>query len=53
MKRYREIKLYDEDNEDLDKQMQEIMEQRKIEEAAEKSEAINTADISIEETDDD
>jgi DNA-directed RNA polymerase subunit beta' len=53
MKCYREIKLFDEDNEDLDKQMQEILEQRKLEEAAEKSEAINTADINIEETDED
>jgi DNA-directed RNA polymerase subunit beta' len=31
MKRYRDIKLYDEDSQDLEKQMQEILEQRRIE----------------------
>jgi DNA-directed RNA polymerase subunit beta' len=34
MKRYRDIKLYDEDNQDLEKQMQEILEQRRLEAAA-------------------
>jgi DNA-directed RNA polymerase subunit beta' len=34
MKRYRDIKLYDEDSQDLDIQMQEILEQRKLEAAA-------------------
>jgi DNA-directed RNA polymerase subunit beta' len=34
MKRYRDIKLYDEDSQDLDVQMQEILEQRKLEAAA-------------------
>jgi DNA-directed RNA polymerase subunit beta' len=31
MKRYRDIKLYDEDSQDLEKQMQEILEQRRLE----------------------
>ncbi|MCL1931828.1 MAG: DNA-directed RNA polymerase subunit beta' [Treponema sp.] len=44
MKRYRDIKLYDEDSQDLDKQMQEILEQRKIE-AAMIAEAANAVDI--------
>ena len=44
MKRYRDIKLYDEDSQDLDKQMQEILEQRKLE-AALIAEAAVTADI--------
>jgi DNA-directed RNA polymerase subunit beta' len=33
MKRYREVKLFDEDSRDLDKQMEEILEQRKTEAA--------------------
>jgi DNA-directed RNA polymerase subunit beta' len=52
MKRYRNIKLYDEDSQDLDKQMQEILEQRKLE-AAMIAEAVATADITIEDSDDD
>jgi DNA-directed RNA polymerase subunit beta' len=52
MKRYRDVKLYDEDSQDLDKQMQEILEQRKLE-AAVIAEAIATADITIEDSDDD
>jgi DNA-directed RNA polymerase subunit beta' len=39
MKRYRDIKLYDEDSQDLDIQMQEILEQRKLEAAAIAAEA--------------
>jgi DNA-directed RNA polymerase subunit beta' len=35
MKRYREVKLFDEDQQDLDVLMQEILEQRKLEKAAE------------------
>ncbi|GHU77897.1 hypothetical protein FACS189462_0990 [Spirochaetia bacterium] len=34
MKRYRDVKLFDEDSQDLDVQMQEILEQRKLEAAA-------------------
>ncbi|MDR2745872.1 MAG: DNA-directed RNA polymerase subunit beta', partial [Treponema sp.] len=34
MKRYREVKLFDEDNQDLDQQMEEILEQRKLEAAS-------------------
>jgi DNA-directed RNA polymerase subunit beta' len=34
MKRYREVKLFDEGNQDLDQQMEEILEQRKLEAAA-------------------
>jgi DNA-directed RNA polymerase subunit beta' len=33
MKRYREVKLFDEDSQDLDKQMEEILEQRRTEAA--------------------
>jgi DNA-directed RNA polymerase subunit beta' len=35
MKRYRGVKLFDEDQQDLDLQMQEILEQRRLEKAAE------------------
>ena len=52
MKRYREIKLYDEDSQDLDKQMQEILEQRKLE-AAVIAEAALAADITVEDNDED
>jgi DNA-directed RNA polymerase subunit beta' len=52
MKRYREIKLYDEDSQDLDKQMQEILEQRKLE-AAVIAEAAMAADITVEDNDED
>jgi DNA-directed RNA polymerase subunit beta' len=34
MKRYRDVKLFDEDSQDLDQQMEEILEQRKLEAAA-------------------
>ncbi|GHT65009.1 DNA-directed RNA polymerase subunit beta' [Spirochaetia bacterium] len=34
MKRYRDVKLFDEDSQDLDVQMEEILEQRKLEAAA-------------------
>jgi DNA-directed RNA polymerase subunit beta' len=34
MKRYRAVKLFDEENQDLDQQMEEILEQRKLEAAA-------------------
>ena len=54
MKRYRDIKLYDEYSNDLEKQMQEILEQRRIE-AQYRAEAAATAtsEINIEDTDDD
>ncbi|MDR2143635.1 MAG: hypothetical protein LBP29_04615, partial [Treponema sp.] len=39
MKRYREVKLFDEDSQDLDKQMEEILEQRKTEAALAEAEA--------------
>jgi DNA-directed RNA polymerase subunit beta' len=35
MKRYRDVKLFDEDSQDLDLQMEEILEQRKLEKMAE------------------
>jgi DNA-directed RNA polymerase subunit beta' len=38
MKRYRAVKLFDEDSQDLDVQMQEVLEQRKLEAAAEPEE---------------
>jgi DNA-directed RNA polymerase subunit beta' len=52
MKRYREIKLYDEDSQDLDKEMQEILEQRKLE-AAYIAEAAMAADITVEDNEED
>ncbi|MCL2761978.1 MAG: DNA-directed RNA polymerase subunit beta' [Treponema sp.] len=52
MKRYRDIKLYDEDSQDLEKQMQEILEQRKLEAAA-ITEAITAVDITVEEAEED
>jgi DNA-directed RNA polymerase subunit beta' len=50
MKRYRDIKLYDEDSQDLEKQMQEILEQRRIEaefiaEAAKTAEMMPVEDV--------
>jgi DNA-directed RNA polymerase subunit beta' len=50
MKRYRDIKLYDEDSQDLEKQMQEILEQRRIEaesiaEAAKNAEMVPIEDV--------
>jgi DNA-directed RNA polymerase subunit beta' len=38
MKRYRGVKLFDEDSQDLDVQMQEVLEQRKLEAVAESEE---------------
>jgi DNA-directed RNA polymerase subunit beta' len=45
MKRYRGVKLFDEDSQDLDQYMQEILEKRKLEAAAaaESSQAEETA----------
>jgi DNA-directed RNA polymerase subunit beta' len=34
MKRYRNVKLFDEDSQDLDEYMKEILEKRRLEEAA-------------------
>ena len=48
MKRYRDIKLYDEDSQDLDKQMNEILEQRRLEALA-IAEAVTAMDITAEE----
>jgi len=48
MKRYRDIKLYDEDSQDLDKQMNEILEQRRLEAIA-IAEAATAMDITAEE----
>jgi DNA-directed RNA polymerase subunit beta' len=47
MKRYRDIKLFDQDQQDLDLQMQEILEQRKLEKLAEPvmEEDFNTPDV--------
>jgi DNA-directed RNA polymerase subunit beta' len=50
MKRYQNIKLYDEDSQDLEKQMQEILEQRRIEaefaaEAAKAAEMMPVEDV--------
>ena len=51
MKRYRDIKLFDEDSQDLDKQMNEILEQRRLEAQALAAEAaVNAMDITVEET---
>jgi DNA-directed RNA polymerase subunit beta' len=38
MKRYRAVKLFDEDQQDLDVQMQEVLEQRRLEKLAEAAE---------------
>jgi DNA-directed RNA polymerase subunit beta' len=46
MKRYQKIKLYDEDSTDLEKQMQEILEQRRLEAAA-IAEAALPVDINV------
>jgi DNA-directed RNA polymerase subunit beta' len=51
MKRYRNVKLYDEDSQDLDVQMQEILEQRKLE--ALEAEAALAAVETVEEPRDD
>ncbi|MDR1948041.1 MAG: DNA-directed RNA polymerase subunit beta' [Spirochaetaceae bacterium] len=47
MKRYRAVKLFDEDNKDLDEEMQEILERRKLEKATEPPE---TEEFAVEET---
>jgi DNA-directed RNA polymerase subunit beta' len=46
MKRYRGIKLFDEDNKDLDEEMQEILERRKLEKVTEPAEEEFTAEES-------
>ena len=46
MKRYRHIKLYDEDSQDLEKQMNEILEQRRLEAIA-AAEAANAAVVDM------
>ncbi|MDR1239492.1 MAG: DNA-directed RNA polymerase subunit beta' [Treponema sp.] len=48
MKRYRAVKLFDEDNKDLDLEMQEILEKRKLE-AAMAAEAADEEDLGAEE----
>ncbi|MDR2103509.1 MAG: DNA-directed RNA polymerase subunit beta' [Treponema sp.] len=48
MKRYRGVKLFDEDQQDLDVYMQEILEKRKLEKAAE---SLETEDFTVEEGD--
>jgi DNA-directed RNA polymerase subunit beta' len=53
MKRYRDIKLYDEDSQDLDVYMHEILERRKQEEAeALEAEVSVQNDYVVEETED-
>jgi DNA-directed RNA polymerase subunit beta' len=51
MKRYREIKLFDEDNKDLDVEMQEILEKRKLE-AAMAAESADAEDFNTEDNGD-
>ena len=51
MKRYRDIKLFDEDSQDLDLYMHEILERRKLEAAA--LEAAGEEEFAVEENDDD
>jgi DNA-directed RNA polymerase subunit beta' len=51
MKRYREVKLFDEDSQDLDEYMNEILERRKMEKAAELSSnefAVEDAEVDAE-----
>jgi DNA-directed RNA polymerase subunit beta' len=53
MKRYRAVKLYDEDQQDLDVQMQEVLEQRRLEKLAEAEEAedfLPEAEVEVEAT---
>jgi len=52
MKRYRDIKLFDEDSQDLDLYMQEILERRRLEAAA-VAEGGTEEEFFVEETDDD
>jgi hypothetical protein len=47
MKRYRGIKLFDEDIQDLDQYMQEILDRRKLEELSKP--AVGEADFNVEE----
>jgi len=47
MKRYREVKLFDEDQQDLDEYLNEVLERRKLEKAAE----LTSDDFSVEDTD--
>jgi DNA-directed RNA polymerase subunit beta' len=49
MKRYREVKLFDEDQQDLDEYLDEILERRKLEKAAE----LTSVDFSVEDVDSD
>ena len=54
MKRYRNVKLFDEDSQDLDKQMNEILEQRRLEAIARaEAEVAAAVDITAEDTEDD
>jgi DNA-directed RNA polymerase subunit beta' len=53
MTRYRDVKLYDEDSQDLEKQMQEILEQSKIEAAMIAEAAISATDVTIEDIEED
>ncbi|MDR3139290.1 MAG: hypothetical protein LBT95_06395, partial [Treponema sp.] len=48
MKRYRGVKLFDEDQQDLDLYMQEILEKRKLEKVAE---SLESEDLAMEEGD--
>jgi DNA-directed RNA polymerase subunit beta' len=49
MKRYRDVKLFDEDQQDMDEYLNEILERRKLEKAAE----LTNDDFSVEDTDSD
>jgi hypothetical protein len=54
MKRYRDIKLFDEDSPDLDVYMQEILERRKLEaEAMAEAGAAVTLEDNVEDNDED
>jgi DNA-directed RNA polymerase subunit beta' len=53
MKRYRDVKLFDEDSQDLEKQMQEILEQRKLEAAMIAEAAVSATDVVIEDVEED
>jgi DNA-directed RNA polymerase subunit beta' len=52
MKRYRAVKLFDEDQQDLDVQMQEILEQRRLEKIAETVEGEGDITVEAEEPED-
>jgi DNA-directed RNA polymerase subunit beta' len=49
MKRYRDVKLFDEDQQDMDEYLNEVLEKRKLEKAAE----LTSADFSVEDVDSD